>query len=29
VTYPADAPRVAAKLAALTASGVYPLDLWA
>jgi NDP-sugar pyrophosphorylase family protein len=29
VTYPADAPRVAAHLAALTTSGVYPADLWA
>jgi hypothetical protein len=28
VTYPADAPHVAEHLAALTASGVYPLDLW-
>lgn len=29
VTYPADAPRVAEQLAALTASGAYPADLWA
>jgi NDP-sugar pyrophosphorylase family protein len=29
VTYPADASRVAAHLAALTASGAYPADLWA
>ena len=29
VTYPADAPQVAAHLAALTASGAYPADLWA
>jgi NDP-sugar pyrophosphorylase family protein len=28
VTHPADAPRVAARLAALTASGAYPPDLW-
>jgi UTP-glucose-1-phosphate uridylyltransferase len=29
VTYPADAPRVAAHLAELTERGEYPLDLWA